>query len=103
MRKKLISFIVTFCMIATFSNVDFTPKSAQTDAEPATQVKYANAAATTNLSQIDMSAWSYNSSSDVYYQTGISYCESPADSSYETLGIYIPGAFMNATANSDGS
>ncbi|MCR5202925.1 MAG: tannase, partial [Lachnospiraceae bacterium] len=70
--------------------------------KPASE-KNAKAEVVTNLSTIDMSAWSYNSSGDVYYQTGISYCESPADSSYETMGIYIPAAYMNATQNSDGS
>ncbi|MCR4842203.1 MAG: hypothetical protein K5840_02950, partial [Eubacterium sp.] len=57
----------------------------------------------TTLSQIDMSAWQYNSSNDVYYQYGISYCANPADSSYETMGLYVPGAYFDATANSDGT
>lgn len=58
---------------------------------------------TTALSQVDMSDWLYNSSSDVYYQTGISYCESPVDTSYETLGLFVPGDYLTATANSDGT
>lgn len=43
----------------------------------------ASSAAKTSLSQIDMSKWLYNSDDDVYYQIGISYCENPADESYE--------------------
>ncbi len=57
----------------------------------------------TNLSKIDDAKWSYNSDDDVYYQIGISYCETPADSNYETLAIFVPGAYMNATDNGDGT
>lgn len=57
----------------------------------------------TNLSKIDNSKWQYNADDDVYYQLGISYCENPADASYETLAIFVPGAYMNATDNGDGT
>ena len=57
----------------------------------------------TSLPKIDMSRWSYNAADDVYYQTGISYVAHPADTSYETLGIYVPGAYFEASANGDGT
>ena len=57
----------------------------------------------TNLSKIDNTKWSYNSDDDVYYQIGISYCEDPADENYETLAIFVPGAYMNGTENGDGT
>jgi hypothetical protein len=47
--------------------------------------------------------WQYNSSANVYYIVGLYYCASPADKTYEQMGIYVPGAYMNATANSDGT
>jgi len=47
--------------------------------------------------------WSYDKSSDTYYVTGIVYCDNPADKSYEQMGIFVPGAYMNASANSNGS
>ncbi len=50
-----------------------------------------------------MTAWQYNESDDVYYQTGISYVSKPADKNYETMGIFIPGKYMNGTKNEDGS
>ncbi len=55
------------------------------------------------LPLLNNSAWLYNEEDDVYYQFGISYCASPADADYETLGIYIPGAYMNAAENADGT
>ncbi|MBQ9037317.1 MAG: carboxylesterase family protein [Erysipelotrichaceae bacterium] len=56
-----------------------------------------------DLELIDMNKWSFDSNSDVYYQTDIAYCSNPLDENYETLGIFVPGAYMNGTKNSDGS
>ena len=59
--------------------------------------------AVTNLPKVDQTAWQYNADDDVYYQIGISYCETPADMAYETLAIFVPGAYMDATDNGDGT
>jgi len=56
-----------------------------------------------SISAVDMSKWQYKSSSDVYWQVGISYCANPADSSYETLGIFVPGEYFDAVDNGDGT
>lgn len=57
----------------------------------------------TNLEKIDMSKWMYHSDDNVYYQTGISYCETPADASYETLAVFVPGDYFSGTDNGDGT
>ena len=57
----------------------------------------------TNLDKIDMTKWQYNSDDDVYYQIGISYCETPADENHETLSIFVPGAYMTGEDNGDGT
>ncbi len=57
----------------------------------------------TNLEKLDMTKWQYNADDDVYYQIGISYCETPADAGYETLAVFVPGAYMTATDNGDGT
>ncbi len=56
-----------------------------------------------DLNKIDMSAWQYNSSYDVYWQVGITYCANPVDENYETLAIFVPGKYMDAKKNSDGT
>lgn len=58
--------------------------------------------ASTSLA-FDSAAWHYDGDNDAYYQIGISYCETPADESYEQLAIIVPGAYMNATDNGDGT
>lgn len=57
----------------------------------------------TSLDKIDMTAWQYNADDDVYYQVGISYCAAPANESYETLAIFVPGAYFDAVDNGDGT
>lgn len=52
---------------------------------------------------IDMSAWQYEASDDVYWQTGLTYAATPADANYETMGIFVPGSYFNATDNGDGT
>ncbi len=52
---------------------------------------------------LDMAAWQYDADNDVYYQIGAAYCTAPAAADYETMGIYVPGAYFTGTANSDGT
>lgn len=59
--------------------------------------------AVTNLSQVDMTKWQYNADDNVYYQIEIQYCETPADLEYETLSIFVPGDYMSAKDNGDGT
>jgi hypothetical protein len=49
------------------------------------------------------SAWHYDAYNDVYWQSGVQYCATPEATDYETLGILVPGAYMTATANGDGT
>ncbi|MEU6138812.1 esterase [Streptomyces sp. NPDC047081] len=53
--------------------------------------------------EFDPTAWSYDSANDVYYQLGKVYVTNPAATDYEHLSIYVPGAYLKATANSDGT
>lgn len=55
------------------------------------------------LAKIDDTKWCYDETDDVYYQLGIAYCATPADADYEQLAIIVPGAYMQATANGDGT
>ncbi|MGW3108146.1 esterase [Streptomyces sp. NPDC001100] len=53
--------------------------------------------------EFDSTAWSYDATNDVYYQLGKVYVANPAAADYENLSIYVPGAYLTATANSDGT
>ena len=57
----------------------------------------------TESGTIDMTKWSYNTDDDVYYQVGIPYCATPADESYETLAVFVPGTYLSGSDNGDGT
>lgn len=52
---------------------------------------------------LDMAAWSFDETNDIYYQIGVPYCTEPQADSYESMGIYVPRAYFDATANGDGT
>ena len=83
--KKMISLIVAMMLILSVFSVS------------------ANAENASELSLIDMTKWQYNETDDVYWQVGLSYAATPADTNYETLGIFVPGAYFTGTANGDGT
>ena len=51
----------------------------------------------------DSSAWNYDAENDVYWQIGVGYCSNPETTDYETMGIYVPGAYMTGVENGDGT
>ena len=65
----------------------------------------ASASATATMGSIDLdsSAWGYDADNDVYYQIGVQYCKNPQVPTYESMGIYVPGAYFDATDNGNGT
>lgn len=51
----------------------------------------------------DNEAWQYDEINDIYWQVGVVYVSNLASLDYETLGIYVPGAYLEASANGDGT
>ncbi|MEU6199767.1 esterase [Streptomyces sp. NPDC047061] len=77
-------------------------------AESAAGTAFAAASSSSSTSstyslEFDSTAWSYDSTNDVYYQLGTVYCTDPAATDYENLSVYVPGAYLTATVNSDGT
>lgn len=104
--KRIGLFLAAALVLAGCSNgtAENGTSAAQTEAETSqAETERAGETAVTSLPQIDSAKWKYNSDDDVYWQTGISYCENPADETYETLGIFVPAAYMNAKDNGDGT
>ncbi len=44
--------------------------------------------------ELDMKAWKHDEKNDVYYQLGVPYCLKPASNAYESLAIFVPGAYL---------
>ena len=51
--------------------------------------------------KLDETAWKYDSTNDVYYQLGLVYCKSPVAETYQSLAIFVPGAYFTAEAKGD--
>lgn len=47
--------------------------------------------------------WNYDKENKVYWQVQIAYCTDPADETYESMGIYVPAAYMDGVKNDDGT
>lgn len=52
---------------------------------------------------VDNRRWNYDEANDIYYQIGLVYCENPAAEEYESLAVYVPGAYMKGVKNADGT
>lgn len=52
---------------------------------------------------LHMDAWSYSEPYDCYYQMGVPYCLSPATKAYESLAIFVPGAYFTGKKGLGGS
>lgn len=52
---------------------------------------------------LDAAAWSYDTGHDAYWQIGRTYVANPTAPDYQTLGIFVPGAYVTATDNGDGT
>ncbi len=46
---------------------------------------------------LDMESWSYDEANDCYYQLGLPYCITPGSEQYESLSIFVPGAYLKGT------
>ncbi|OUO33735.1 subtype A tannase [Olsenella sp. An290] len=50
---------------------------------------------------LDASKWRYDEDNDVYYQLGLTYCTKPATTTYESLAVFVPGAYLTGEKNGD--
>lgn len=76
-------------------------RSAQTQpSDDATQQTDVNLSEFESLA-IDNAAWRFDSERNVYYQLGLNYCLSPATEAYESLAIFVPGAYFTAEQNGE--
>ena len=50
---------------------------------------------------IDMSAWSYDETIDCYYQLSLPYCIKAESGQYESLCIFVPGAYFEGQKKGD--
>ena len=98
-RKMKLSALTLLCANLLASQVPVLAQEANDQASSSQEV--------TTVGQyslaFDNAAWQYDEINDIYWQVGVVYVANPASLDYETLGIYVPGAYLEATANGDGT
>ena len=103
--KKLISSILAVAIgMLALAGCSSSGKSESSESNESTANPPGNTSSTiaTALS-FNNSAWQYDKDNNVYWQIGVVYCEQPETTEYESLGIYVPGTYMTATDNGDGT
>jgi hypothetical protein len=93
-------FLLVGCAATTPASTQAVTTTPTTGAEDTTT---GSASLVTGTLAFDNQAWNYDATNDVYWQIGIVYCSKPETTVYEMLGIYVPGAYLTATANGDGT
>ena len=100
LMKKAGSIALSTCLLINAGSISASAEG--TDTTEAGNEEYTQMISNM-LEMIDMTKWQYNAADDVYYQVGIVYCANPADTTYESMGIFIPGTYMTGTDNGDGT
>jgi hypothetical protein len=92
MKNKMISlFFLMAIMLSTLTG--FSLKQSESDSN----------VSSSQLLAFNNAVWKYDAANDVYYQIGVQYCAKPESTDYETLGIYVPGKYVTAKDNGDGT
>ncbi|MBQ3430896.1 hypothetical protein IJG20_02225, partial [Candidatus Saccharibacteria bacterium] len=110
-RKNILKIVipvaaVLFIVVATFLIINLTKTNPSSDNVVSVFSDEERLKLLENYNQdnekltLDSSNWSYDSSNGVYYQIGVSYLAN-AESSNETLGIYIPEEYMSCKEADD--
>lgn len=96
--------LMTACSNSSTNSTTDSSAISQTDSKQTLSLSsLSSGEVTTTLDLVDNSQWLYNAEDNVYYQTGISYAATPVDSEQQTLSIFVPGDYMTATDNGDGT
>lgn len=104
--NKVLSFFLMATMVMSLSACSNSPtskKEESTKADDEIKELLSNYKQDDKSLTFDNSAWSYDKDNNVYWQIGVKYSSKPETTDYETMAIYIPGAYMNATSNGNGT
>lgn len=101
---KWLAVLTAVAMTATgCGSTTATSSTASTTAAAASTTAAATTEAGASSLKLDNTKWQYDDTNKVYWQIGLQYCTTPEDTDYETMGIYVPAAYMTAKDNGDGT
>lgn len=106
MKIRKISFLLTICLAMTMctgclgkKDKDDVKEKAKEEAQKDLEEYDQDYSAL----KISSDKWNYDKKHKVYWQVQLPYCTNPEANAYETMGIYVPSAYMDAKKNEDGT
>ncbi|MCM1161089.1 MAG: tannase [Roseburia sp.] len=103
-KMKTMAALLLTAVMLTGCGANGSPKNPVADTKEAeSETEVEEVEVEPGLAKIDMEKWQYHADDDVYWQVGICYCGNPADKTYETMGIFVPGAYFSGEDNGDGT
>ena len=102
-RKKAALSLALMAAVALTGSLSVYASEANAQGNPPVVTAVAQIPAASSSLHVDNTKWNYDETNDIYYQIGLVYCAKPQATEYESLAVYVPGAYMQGVKNPDGT
>lgn len=102
-RKKATLSLALMAAVALTGSLSVYASEANAQGNPPVVTAVAQIPAASSSLHVDNTKWNYDETNDIYYQIGLVYCAKPQATEYESLAVYVPGAYMQGVKNPDGT
>ena len=102
-RKKAALSLALMAAVALTGSLSVYASEANAQGNPPVVTAVAQIPEASPSLHVDNTKWNYDETNDIYYQIGLVYCAKPQATEYESLAVYVPGAYMQGVKNPDGT
>lgn len=102
-RKKAALSLALMAAVALTGSLSVYASEANAQCNPPVVTAVAQIPEASSSLHVDNTKWNYDETNDIYYQIGLVYCAKPQATEYESLAVYVPGAYMQGVKNPDGT
>lgn len=102
-RKKAALSLARMAAVALTGSLSVYASEANAQGNPPVVTAVAQIPEASSSLHVDNTKWNYDETNDIYYQIGLVYCAKPQATEYESLAVYVPGAYMQGVKNPDGT
>ncbi len=93
-RKKAALSLALMAAVALTGSLSVYASEANAQGNPPVVTAVAQIPEASSSLHVDNTKWNYDETNDIYYQIGLVYCAKPQATEYESLAVYVPGAYM---------
>ena len=102
-RKKAALSLALMAAVALTGSLSVYASEANAQGNPPVVTAVAQIPEASSSLHVDNTKWNYDETNDIYYLIGLVYCAKPQATEYESLAVYVPGAYMQGVKNPDGT